>query len=128
MTSFVLFAAVWLIFAGYTVISAVLFQARSVGPSILVALLLGPIAPYVIRRLPLRDRTPGWYPWWDGFTNRHRHWDGQAWTDEFFDDGFSTPTVMRAPPPGWYPNPDGTEGQRWWDGQAWTQPPPVTGG
>jgi len=24
-------------------------------------------------------------------------------------------------PPGWYPEPDGTEGQRWWDGTRWTE-------
>jgi len=35
------------------------------------------------------------------------------------------------PPPGWYPDPSGTPGNRWWDGQRWTehvqqaQPAPV---
>ncbi|HET7310433.1 MAG TPA: DUF2510 domain-containing protein [Mycobacteriales bacterium] len=24
------------------------------------------------------------------------------------------------PPPGWYPNPDGTPSLRWWSGLAWT--------
>jgi hypothetical protein len=26
-----------------------------------------------------------------------------------------------AAPAGWYPEPDGTEGQRWWDGARWTE-------
>jgi hypothetical protein len=119
MAKLVLFAVAWLILAGYTVLSAVVFQKRSVGPSILAALLLGPLALFIIARLPLRERTPAWYPWWDGFTHRHRYWDGQAWTDQFVGDGLSTPTVMTTAPPGWYPNPDGTEGQRWWDGRSW---------
>jgi len=35
------------------------------------------------------------------------------------------------PPPGWYPDPAGSQGTRWWDGQGWTghvqpaSPPPV---
>lgn len=27
----------------------------------------------------------------------------------------------RLPPPGWYPEPSGAEGQRWWDGSRWTE-------
>ncbi|MDF0512478.1 DUF2510 domain-containing protein [Agromyces sp. H3Y2-19a] len=27
----------------------------------------------------------------------------------------------RLPPPGWYPEPSGAEGQRWWDGTRWTE-------
>ncbi|WP_448811099.1 DUF2510 domain-containing protein [Agromyces bauzanensis] len=41
-------------------------------------------------------------------------------------------TDVHAAPAGWYPAPDGTEGQRWWDGTRWTEystplaPPPYT--
>jgi hypothetical protein len=119
MTIFVIFSVVWLLVAGFAVFSAVVLQKRSVGPAILTGLLLGPLAMYVIPRLPLRQRTPGWYPWWDGSTYRHRYWDGQAWTDQFVSDWTSKPTASSVPPPGWYPNPDGTEGQRWWNGRAW---------
>ncbi|WP_448006025.1 DUF2510 domain-containing protein [Agromyces bauzanensis] len=30
-------------------------------------------------------------------------------------------TDVHAAPAGWYPAPDGTEGQRWWDGTRWTE-------
>ncbi|MDF2576166.1 MAG: hypothetical protein K0S05_3078 [Agromyces sp.] len=30
-------------------------------------------------------------------------------------------TDVHAAPAGWYPEPDGTEGQRWWDGTRWTE-------
>jgi len=39
-------------------------------------------------------------------------------------------TDPQLPPPGWYPEPSGAEGQRWWDGTRWTDyatplaPPP----
>ena len=36
----------------------------------------------------------------------------------------ATPVIMgapTAPPPGWYPAPDGSAGQVWWDGQRWTE-------
>ena len=119
MTTFVIFAVIWLIVASVIAFSAVVLQKRSVGPSILTSLLTGPLAMLVIPRLPLRQRTPGWYPWWQGSSYRHRYWDGEAWTDNFISDWTSLRTARTAPPPGWYPNPDGTEGQRWWNGQAW---------
>lgn len=30
-------------------------------------------------------------------------------------------TDVHAAPAGWYPEPDGREGQRWWDGARWTE-------
>jgi hypothetical protein len=30
-------------------------------------------------------------------------------------------TDVHAAPAGWYPEPDGTDGQRWWDGTRWTE-------
>lgn len=30
-------------------------------------------------------------------------------------------TDVHTAQPGWYPEPDGTEGQRWWDGSRWTE-------
>ncbi len=42
-------------------------------------------------------------------------------------------TEGQGPPPGWYVDPKGSNGERWWDGNQWTehlrvggQPPPVS--
>ena len=125
MTATLIVIGIWLFIGIAAAFSAVVLQKRSVGLSILTGLLLGPLAMVVIPRLPLRQRTPGWYPWWDG-RYRHRYWNGQAWTDQYVSDWTSKPaTAPRVAPPGWYPSPDGTGGQRWWNGQAWSPQPPV---
>ncbi len=123
MTAILIISAMWLFIGGAAAFSAVVLQKRDVGLSILVCLLLGPLAMIVIPRLPLRQRAPGWYPWWDG-RYRHRYWDGEAWTDEFVSDWASKPgSPPNVAPPGWYPDPGGSGGRRWWDGQSWSLTP-----
>ena len=117
----------WLVWVPLVVI-VTLVQSRSVARAVLFALLLGPFALYVVPRLPPgKPANPGWYPYWYPRDYRHRYSDGRAWTDRFESSRqrqastqAETSQYSSLPPPGWYPNPDGTEGHRWWNGQAWT--------
>jgi hypothetical protein len=123
--SLVVFAVLWLLWLPVVVVVA-LIQRRTLGLAILFGMLLGPFGFYLFPRLPPRKpRTPGWYPYWYPNNYRHRYWDGQGWTDDYTSSWGRVPSgppeaSRPGAPPGWYPNPDGTGGQRWWDGESWS--------
>ena len=126
----IVFAVLWLLWLPVVVVVA-LVQKRTMGLAILFGMLLGPFGFYVFPRLPPRKpRTPGWYPYWYPNNYRHRYWDGQGWTDNYTSSWRRLPSgppeaSRPGAPPGWYPNPDGTGGQRWWNGEAWSDRPPA---
>jgi hypothetical protein len=124
------FAVLWLLWLPVVVVVA-LVQKRTMGLAILFGMLLGPFGFYLFPRLsPRKPRTPGWYPYWYPNNYRHRYWDGHGWTDDYVSSWRRPPSgppeaSRRGTPPGWYPNPDGTGGQRWWNGEAWSDRPPA---
>jgi Protein of unknown function (DUF2510) len=126
----VVFAVLWLLWLPVVVVVA-LVQKRTMGLAILFGMLLGPLGFYFFPRLsPRKPRTPGWYPYWYPNNYRHRYWDGQGWTDDYVSSWRRLPSgppeaSRPGAPAGWYPNPDGTGGQRWWNGEAWSDRPPA---
>jgi restriction system protein len=75
---------------------------------------------------------PGWYPDPDG-SGRTRYWDGSSWTatcrprPKYAQSTEVTSSPASAvmnhpggPPPGWYPDPDGSGRTRYWDGNSWS--------
>jgi hypothetical protein len=126
----VVFAVLWLLWLPVVVVVA-LVQKRTMGLAIMWGMLLGPFGFYFFPRLPpRRPRTPGWYPYWYPNNYRHRYWDGKGWTDDYVSSWRGPPSgppeaSRPVAPPGWYPNPDGTGGQRWWSGEKWSDRPPA---
>ena len=124
----VVFTVLWLLWLPVVMVVA-LVQKRTIGLAILFGMLLGPFGFYFFPRLPPRKpRTPGWYPYWYPNNYRHRYWDGQGWTDDYVSSWRPLPSgppkaSRPSAPPGWYPNPDGTGGQRWWNGETWGDRP-----
>lgn len=118
------FGVMWLLWLP-AVVGVALLQKRTMGRAVLLGMLLGPFGFYFFPRLPPRKpRTPDWYPYWYPNHYRYRYWDGQGWTDDFSSGWRRPPSEPPRPsdagtPPGWYPNPDGTGGQRWWYGDSW---------